>query len=100
MRVSIQDPNFSEIIVSCEGQFFYSVDEDDMVFDSLDDAKEYGESIRDGWHGDMFICEYRRNIRFDEKEFEYERINEAESDLSFTGRYWTLTPDGWREEKV
>ena len=100
MRANMNDRKFYDFLTEYEsGHLFYSVDETDEVFDNLEDAQEYGKSISGDWVGEMNVCEYLCNVRYNEGDLQYEKIDECDSELAFTGKYWTLKPDGWREER-
>ena len=77
----------------------YCVDERDKIFCSVSDAQEYGETLAPVWNGDMYVSEYAVNIYWDDEKMEYALHDEDDAPLAFTGRYWTLTPDGWKEWK-
>lgn len=99
MKANMNDTDFYDFLTEYEdGHLFYSADETDEVFDNLEDALDYGESISDDWIGEMNVCEYVCNVKYNEDEFKYERIDECDSELAFTGNYWTLTESGWKEQ--
>lgn len=99
MRANMNDTNFYDFLAGYESEhLFYSVDETDEVFDNLEDAQDYGKSLSGEWIGEMSVCEYICNVRYNEDEFSYEKINECDSELAFTGNYWTLTESGWEKE--
>lgn len=79
-------------------ELVYSVDELDEVFPTPEEAMAYGDEHADGWIGDMNVCEYRNNLRFDEEKWEYFLAVQGEAPLSFTGRYWVRKGGKWTEE--
>ena len=92
------EESLAQMLVSDDApEFVYEIDEVEETFLTPEKAMEYAEDIVEGWVGDLNVCEYRNNLRFDEEKREYTLADWDEAPLSFTGRYWTRKNEEWVE---
>lgn len=87
-----------ELVRIGTGKTVYCIDERDDIYHTPEQAMDDAEVLFGTWIGNLCVCEYKVNITYNDEDGRYELVDNNEAPLSFTGRYWTHTDDGWKEE--